>query len=301
MKHVDLNLLITFDAVMTERNLRKAGERLGRSQPSISQSVARLRDITGDHLFERTSSGVLPTARAEILWNDMRDPLAELQKALIPSEFNPAEQSGELTFGLSDDVRILFWPNLAKSIIDQAHRVTLRAIDCSHLTVWDDLASGRIDLALTVAGQPPPRFAARVLHQDEFVLLLNNDATPPKTATEYASLRHLALVFADERAAYADEALGAEGKTRHVVARVSRFDALPELVNRLDAVVALPRFIASHFAKQYGLKVAPTPVPFPPAILKLCWHEKNRNNDQHKWLRELSLETVIRSLTKRRT
>lgn len=297
VKNVDLNLLVTFDAVMTERNLRKAGERLGRSQPAISQAIGRLRDVTGDKLFDRTPSGIAPTARAEVLWADIRDPLAQLRNALMTSEFNPSDQRGEIVFGLSDDARILFWPSLAKTILDQASQVTLRAIDCGHLKVWDDLESGRIDLALTVAGQPPPRFGARVLHQDEFVLLLKNSAKPPKTAKAYASLRHLALVFSDERPAYADEALATEGEGRHVVARVSRFDALPELVKSLDAVVALPRFIAAHFARLHDLALAPLPVPFPPAILKLCWHQKNRNDEQHKWLRELSLKTVTKSLT----
>ncbi|MGF1463558.1 MAG: LysR family transcriptional regulator [Maricaulaceae bacterium] len=292
MKDVDLNLLITFDAVMIERNLRKAGERLGRSQPSISQSVARLRDITGDQLFERTASGITPTARAEVLWNAIRDPLARLRAALAPSTFDPSEQVGEAVFGLADDVRILFWPTLARAITDQAQKITLRAIDCSHMTVWDDLASGRVDLALTVAGQPPPGFGARVLHQAEFVLLLKAGARPPKTAEEYASLRHLALVFADERPAYADEALRAEGQERHVIARVSRFDALPELVIALDAVVALPRLIAGHFAERYELSIASAPVPFPPAILKLCWHEKNRHDARHRWLRDLTIDTV---------
>ncbi|MEL6210702.1 MAG: hypothetical protein AAFR44_11105, partial [Pseudomonadota bacterium] len=87
-------------------------------------------------------------------------------------------------------------------------------------------------------------------------------------------------------------ALGAEGKERHVIARVSRFDALPDLVKELDAVVALPRLIAGHFARAYDLALAPAPVPFPPAILKLCWHEKNRNNACHKWLRDLTIDTV---------
>lgn len=298
MRDVDLNLLIVFDAVMIERNLRKAGERLGRTQPSVSQSVARLRDVTGDILFERTPTGVTPTARAELLWNEVRDQLACLRQALVPSAFDPADQTGEAIFGLSDDVRILFWPALARAIISQANRVTLRALDCSHMTVWDDLANGKVELALTVAGQPPPGFGARILYQDDFVILMLKDTPPPKTAGEYADMRHLALVFADERPAYADEALGAEGKQRHVIARSSRFDALPELARELNAIVALPRFIAQHFARQYDLKTAPIPVPFPPAILKLCWHEKKRHDHKHRWLRDLCFDTISSLLDK---
>ncbi len=292
MKNADLNLMVVFDAVMSERNLRKAGERLNRSQPAISQAIARLRDITGDRLFERTATGIAPTARAELLWAETRDPLAQLRRVLAPSEFQPADLVGETVLGLSDDVRILFWPRLARAITDQAPRATLRALDTNHGRVWRDLGEGLIDVALTVAGQPPPGFGARILHQDRFCLLVRRGSAPPRTVQDYAARRHLALVFSDEQPAYADEALGAEGLHRHVIARVSRFDTLPDLVVALDAVVALPRLIASRFAQRPDLTLSDPPVPFPSAILKLCWHEKTRNDPMARWLRTLAIDTV---------
>ncbi|MEM8799504.1 MAG: LysR substrate-binding domain-containing protein [Pseudomonadota bacterium] len=292
IRDIDLNLLTVFDAVMAERNLRKAGERLGRSQPSVSQAVARLRDLTGDQLFERAPSGITPTARAEVLWSEIRDPLAELRKALLPSHFDPSEVVGETVFGLSDDARILFWPELARTLLQKAPGSSLRSVDTNHSSVWRDLDQGVMDLALTVAGQPPPGFGARILHQDEFVLLISPGAAPPQTPSDYAGLRHLALVFSEEQPAYADEALQALDMQRRVVARSSRFDTLPQLVRELDAVVALPRLIAGYFAAHHDVALCPLPVPFPPAILKLCWHEKKRNNTHHKWLREVAVRHV---------
>jgi DNA-binding transcriptional LysR family regulator len=130
------------------------------------------------------------------------------------------------------------------------------------------------------------------VHQDDFVLLHQEGLAAPTTAKTYASLRHLALVFGDEQPAYADEALGAEGMDRRVIARVSRFDALPDMVRELDAVVALPAMLAQHFATQYGLAYSPLPVPFPPAIVKLCWNEKSRNDPRHTWLRNRAVSCV---------
>ncbi len=143
-----------------------------------------------------------------------------------------------------------------------------------------------------MAGQPPPGFGARILRQDDFVLLHRPDTAPPKTPEDYAARRHLAIVFSNEQPAYADEALGALGMERRVVARVSRFDALPDLVGAIDAVVALPRLIATHFAERHRLALSDLPVAFPPAILKLCWHEKNRNDPKHMWLRNLIIDTT---------
>ncbi len=295
---LDLNLLITFDAVMTERNLRKAGERLGRSQPSVSQSMARLMDLVADPLFERDAKGIVPTARAEVLWNEIRDPLGQLREALVPTAFDPNAQTGEIVVALSDDMRILFWPRLARRLNETAARTTLRVIDTNHISVWQDLEAGGVDLAVTVAGQPPPGFGAQVLYQDDFSLLLRHDAKPPKTARDYASRRHLAIVFSDERPAFADEALAAAGEERRVVARVSRFDALPDLVKELDAVVALPRSIAAHFAGDKDLKVGDLPVAFPPAVFRICWRQKNRNDPKHQWLRSCVADTLERLIEK---
>ena len=271
---------------MSERNLRKAGERLGRSQPAVSQAIARLRDLTGDRLFDRAPTGIAPTPRAERLWADIRDPLASLREAMGGSAFDPAEAVGEVTIGLSDDARILFWPSIAGAILERAPRLTLRALSVNHTSVWADLASGRVDLALTVAGQPPPGLGARIVRQDAFVLLHRAGSTPPASPADYAARRHLALVFSAEQPAYADEALEAAGEAREVAVRIDRFDALPDLVRTLDAVVALPSTIAAHFAQQPDLATAEPPVPFPPAITKLCWNQKRRNDALNAWLRE---------------
>ena len=288
--NLDLNLLAVFDAVMSERNLRRAGERLGRSQPAVSQAVARLRDITGDRLFDRAPTGIAPTPRAERLWADTRDPLARLREAMGATVFDPAEADGEVAIGLADDARILHWPAIAAAILERAPSLTLRALSVNHTSVWEDLASGRVDLALTVAGQPPPGLGARIVWQEGFVLLRRAKSAAPETPAEYAARRHLALVFSREQPAYADEALAAAGEARQVAVRVDRFDALPDLVRSLDAVVALPRSVAERFAEAPDLAVSDLPVPFPPAITKLCWNQKRRNDALNAWLRERVFE-----------
>ncbi|WP_299146040.1 LysR family transcriptional regulator [uncultured Tateyamaria sp.] len=285
--NIDLNLLVVFDTVMTERNLRAAGEKLNRSQPAVSQAVARLRDLTGDRLFDRSPTGIIPTPRAEVLWAEVRDPLALLQRTLSTLKFDPAKISGEIVFGVSDDIRILHWPRLAEAILLQAPNVTLRMVETNHTSVWPQLRDGTFDVALTVAGQPPAGMGARIFNQDDFVLLHRKDRKAPKTAKAYADCRQLALVFDEEQPAYADEALEAAGEARHVIVRTTRFDALPPMVAELDAVVALPRSIATRFAETFGLSTSPLPLPFPTAIQKICWNQKTRNDPQNKWLRAL--------------
>lgn len=132
----DLNLLIAFDAIMSERNLRLAAERLGRSQPAISQSVARLRAILGDRLFERTAKGVKPTPRAEALWLEIRDSLDVITKALTHSEFDPRTVEAEATLGLADDVHEMAFAHLVSHIRERAPGVILRVREVDHQSLW---------------------------------------------------------------------------------------------------------------------------------------------------------------------
>src|ERR1700688_2096337 len=97
----DLNLLIVFDAVMEERNVTRAGGRIGLSQPAVSHALNRLRYMLKDELFIRAPQGMVPTPRAEQLWVPLRRALSEMQLALEPETFVP--QVATRTFVLAVD------------------------------------------------------------------------------------------------------------------------------------------------------------------------------------------------------
>lgn len=60
----DLNLLVVFDAVMQERNITRAGERIGLSQPAVSHD-AQPAALYAERSFRATPEGMVPTPRAE--------------------------------------------------------------------------------------------------------------------------------------------------------------------------------------------------------------------------------------------
>src|SRR3984893_7337907 len=85
---IDLNLLVVFDAIMQERNVTRAGARLGLSQPALSHALARLRHMLKDALFIRSPKGMIPTPRAEQLALPIREALDRLQRSFEPPEFD---------------------------------------------------------------------------------------------------------------------------------------------------------------------------------------------------------------------
>src|SRR3982751_5340729 len=90
---LDLNLLRVFDAVMAEGSLTRAAERLAMTQPAASHALKRLHGAVGEELLHRTAHGMRPTARAELLWPQVRAALAQLQGALSPPDFDPARDA----------------------------------------------------------------------------------------------------------------------------------------------------------------------------------------------------------------
>ena len=88
---IDLNLLVVFDAIMRDRSVTRAGQRLGLSQPAMSHALTRLRHMLKDDLFVRSPNGMIPTPRAEELATPIRMALDGLQQSLEPVEFEASK------------------------------------------------------------------------------------------------------------------------------------------------------------------------------------------------------------------
>src|SRR3954447_9583661 len=106
----DLNLLIVFDAVMQDRSVTRAGKRIGLSQPAMSHALNRLRHMLKDELFVRTPQGMMPTQRAEILAEPLRNALSEMQLALEPAAFDPASSERRFVLTLNNYAAVVIAP-----------------------------------------------------------------------------------------------------------------------------------------------------------------------------------------------
>src|SRR5258706_8372179 len=81
LESLDLNLLLAFDALVSERNVTRAAEKMGLSHPAMSNALARLRQWLGDPLFERVGGAMQPTARARQLIAPVGEAIATLRQA----------------------------------------------------------------------------------------------------------------------------------------------------------------------------------------------------------------------------
>src|SRR5215470_6050229 len=222
---MDLNLLVAFEALYLERNVTKAGRRLGLSQPAASAALAKLRAILGDPLFVKTPHGLEPTERCEALAQPVRDALADLRDALGQEEFDPKTTDRSFRIGAVDAAIAVVVPRLVARVQAAAPRavVEIRAIDPGNAIALLD--AREIELALSPIASLPRHVMSRELFPLTFALCARPDhpiADAP-TAADIAAYPHVVVVFAGLARTPMDEALEAAGARRHVSVVVGSF------------------------------------------------------------------------------
>src|SRR5260221_9382431 len=168
----DLNLLIVFDAVMQERSVTRAGQRIGLSQPAMSHALGRLRHMLKDELFIRAPDGMVPTPRAEALAQPLRNALSEMQLALEPAAFDPAASDRGFVVVVNNYSAVVLTPALVTAAAAAAPGVRLDLRPRGTLDVVERLDRGDLDLAVGSLENPGERFATETLLEDPYVTVM---------------------------------------------------------------------------------------------------------------------------------
>jgi DNA-binding transcriptional LysR family regulator len=152
---LDLNLLRVFDALADEGSVTRAGRRLGLTQSAVSHALNRLRFALNDELFVRGPEGMHPTARAAEIRPGVKRALAQLQTALGPSDFIPAETRRRFTIAAPGAASTLLLPQVIERMRAEAPNAELR-VQRIGADIGDALESGRVDLAIGAFGRVFP-------------------------------------------------------------------------------------------------------------------------------------------------
>ena len=307
---LDLNLLRVFDALIEERSVTRAGERLGLTQSAISHALSRLRYVLDDDLFVRGAEGMQPTRRASEIAPRLRQGLLQLQLALTPADFVPEETSRRFTVICGEYVGAIFVPALVARLREAAPRAEIR-IRPSNRGVAEPLVAGRADLAIGSFRRIPEWFAAERLFEETRVWVLSNRhpaAWQELTLERLAELPHIIISATGEDeqavAGYVVDhglerlvmrsevgllqgALAARGLTRVIGLTTPHFLAALAVVSHSDMTAPLPRRLAAAFAGAYRLKLFEPPYASPPFEIMALSHREHGNEPAILWLRDL--------------
>jgi DNA-binding transcriptional LysR family regulator len=285
LRAVDLNLLVVFDAVMAERSVTRAADRLHLTQPAVSHALGRLRALFGDPLFVRTPAGLEPTASAVRLAGRIAAVLNEIGSILTPGErFDPATSRRRFTVGMSDYAAFAVLPDLAARVRVSAPALRLIVRHTSHRQGLAMLESGEADLVVGSFPAPPTRVEAQILFTEGFVCAAR--AGHPAfarrlTLKTYLGLDHLHVSLSGEPSGYIDNVV----KGRRVALTVGHFLVAPAIVAATDLVATEPARVMLPAARQFGLATQPPPVDLPSFDVVQMWPRRLSSDDGHAWLR----------------
>lgn len=291
---IDLNQLVVFQQLIVERRVSRVADKLGLTQPAVSNTLAKLRRQFGDELFLRTPSGMLPTPFAEQLAEPVGYALGMIHSGLNQQTgFDPASVKRSLTIGMTDIGEIVFLPALVDRLGREAPGVTLNTVRNHAATLRDDMESGKVDLAIGLLPQLKAGFFQRRLFRQRYVCLFRRGHALDRRRLSLADIRaaeHLVIVSAGTGHGKVDELIRRAGVERCVRLTVPHFVSLGHILARTDLVATVPERLAQSLAEPFGLTWRTHPVKLPEVSINVFWHAKMHRAPANQWLRGLVFE-----------
>ncbi len=286
---IDLNLLLVFDAVMRERHVTRAGDKIGMSQPAMSNALNRLRHHLKDDLFIRGPDGMQPTPRALEVAGPIRDALERIEIALDQSSFDPKTAHRRFLIGTNDYFVTTLLPHLVQHLQQSAPGIDLCLVPSAGRTL-QLLDAGELDFGIAAFGEIPERFGTESLIEDSYVLMMRKGHPLSKgrlSIPRYAAARHLLMSPRGDPSGFVDRALLEHGLTRQIAVTINSFSSAPALLASSDLVLTAPKRIADTFAPLYDIATRPAPFAGPReyATATLVWHNRLASHPAHEWFR----------------
>ncbi|MGW0941346.1 LysR substrate-binding domain-containing protein [Streptomyces sp. NPDC002623] len=292
LSRLDLNLVVALRALLEERNVTRAGERIGLSQPAMSAALSRLRRHFDDELLARTGNAYELTPLGVAL-RDRSATACDLLERVFASqaEFDPAVETREFTLLASDYGTAVFGSALARALHEEAPGIRL---DFQHPppTVTENTAA----LLSTVDGLLMPHgvidgFPAVDLFQDRWLCMVADDHPEVGEALSLDQLAQLPwAVYQRPYDAPVARQLSMLGISPRVEVSVQTFQLLPHMVEGTRRVAMIQERLARRAVRAAAVRVLPCPFEAVPVGEAMWWHPVHTQDASHIWLRRKAAE-----------
>lgn len=277
LSRADLNLLVLFEAVIAERHVGRAADRLTISPSAVSHGLGRLRRMLNDPLFVRTPTGVVPTARAMELEAPIAEILARVRSVMSTAEpFEAATSRRRFTIGAPDGVSAVFLSALLAGLEKTAPgvEISIRQLlpeqgESAPARAWrnafTELEARVMDIAVVPADEISARFHSLALYEEDFVIAMRagHEFAQDATLDRYVGMRHLVVSLSGDPHGFVDTVLAERGLSRRMALTVPNFMFALAIAAESDMLVAIPRRFAAIYAPRFGLVTVDAPLPLP--------------------------------------
>ncbi len=292
----DLNLMPIFAALLEERSVTRAAERMGMTQPALSNALGRLRDMLQDQLFVRERYGIRPTPVALELGPVIVQALARLDDAVLGQQaFDPAKAERLLTIAPNGYVELVLMPAIVAKVQQVAPGIRLSLTPYGNDLIETGVISGTTALVLGRIVDPPDNLVVQPLMDDGFacVVRVGHPVIGDNiTREQFERLKHVNIAPPGRLRAGLFQALARQKLRREVAITVTNFFAVAEMVAVTDYCATLPTLVCRRLAHDPRCKVLPAPADLGTFPVRMGWHVRYRHDPAHRWLRSLIGDVV---------
>ena len=298
LNRLDLNLLVAFNALCDELSVSRAAERLHVTQPAMSKTLQRLRDMFDDQLFLRTPKGLEPTPRSKELRKPVAETLDQLIHLMTPSEFDPTQIERTFVIAAPDPCTVLFVPSLLAELGRIAPGVKIKLVQYDGDSV-QDLARGKLDMVCGIIQENTPAgiYAKTVFCDQPALIVREGHPLIGRSQMTFDDIRQYPTVNAWFKGVSKDgldvqmTAMGLDQDTR---LESSHFGTIFQVLKSTDYVMVSIKWLweALYGEDVVALKL-PEPMDSGDYTIHLLWDERTHNEPASRWFRQLIQDCFI--------
>jgi LysR family nod box-dependent transcriptional activator len=290
--HLDLNLLVALDALLTERSITLAGQHLHLSQSAVSAALGRLRDYFGDELLVQAGRRMVPTAVGADLAGPVRKILLEIQATVATRPaFDPASSDRRFALMMSDYVALVLMVDVVRRVAKLAPGISFELVHNNVLAPAEHLDHADIDLLIMPADTVSGGHSKEGLFVDDYVCVAwaeNSDVGDELNLETYLNAGHVILQWSRGRTPNLDEfVLSKMGLKRRIEVIAMNFGMLPNFVVGTRRLATVQRRLAEHYIKTMPLKILEAPLDLPVLDESVHWNSAFDQDPACKWLRKV--------------
>ncbi len=294
MANIDLNLMVIFDAIMQEKSMTSAAERLAMTQPSVSNAVARMRHVWKDPLFVKQGRGIRPTPFAMTLWKNIGEPLEVIRLASGIAEFDPKTLERTFRIAATDWMANLFWLPLKKQIVAEAPGVNIHAVPYN-VNGEALLLNADVDMVLDYFEGHSSQVQTQHLFDNHFVCAMRHNhplAQEELSLERFTQAEHLLLSLSGDASGSVDLLLRQKGLERRIAMTVNHSNNIPKLLVNTNMITTIPLAIIIDSVNAGHLVIKKVPFPMAPGPISMSWHVRHQRDQGMKWLRSKVLDVL---------
>jgi LysR family transcriptional regulator, nod-box dependent transcriptional activator len=289
---LDLNLLVALDALLTERSITLAGQKLHMSQSGMSSGLARLREYFGDELLVLIGKKMVPTPLGESLAEPVRRILLDIHSTLDAKPgFVPQTSTRRFTLMMSDYVASVLMTEVTRRVARLAPHVCFELLSNNAQSPAEFLDRAEVDILIMPEDVVPGAHPKDRLYEDDYVCIVsadNPDIGETLSMDQYLGLGHVILQFARGRAPAIDEwFLTQLGHMRRIEVIAMNFNMLPQFIVGTRRIATVQRRLAQYYLQLMPLRMLEPPLKLPTLIEAAHWNLAFDRDPGNRWLRQI--------------